>query len=457
MNAADSSAVAAPLLQLLELGRRARAAASLDELAFLAVNDSHALHPYRQGALWLAEGGVRALSGVLQPEANAPYAQWLARACRALQASHPRGGAVTAAALAGADAAEWAEWLPEFGLWLPFDGAAGTQDGGALLLAAEQPWPVAQQAQMQEWMQVWRHAWCALHGPAQWSWGRARRAARHWLTAQPATPWWRQRRLRIGAAVLVAALFPVRLSVLAPGELVPAKPATIRAPLDGIIGAFQVSPNQAVKTGQALFGFDEAPIVARLDVANQALATAEAEYRQYAQLAVSDTKSKGQLSGLLGKIEEKRVEAAYLGGQLQRSRVLAPQDGIAIFDDPSEWIGRPVQAGERIMRIAAPADVEIEAWLPLGDAIPLEAGAAVSLYLAANPLTPLAAQVRYVAHDATLRPDGSYAYRLRARLDQPTVQRIGLKGTAKVSSGRVPLLYWALRRPLAVARQSLGL
>lgn len=48
------------------------------------------------------------------------------------------------------------------------------------------------------------------------------------------------------------------------------------------------------------------------------------------------------------------------------------RDGIALFDDPTEWIGKPVTTGERIMRVAAPEDVEVEAWLPVGDAVPLK-------------------------------------------------------------------------------------
>ena len=47
------------LRALNELGRSAREAAHSDVLAFLLVNDSHLLAPYRQSALWLAEGGVR--------------------------------------------------------------------------------------------------------------------------------------------------------------------------------------------------------------------------------------------------------------------------------------------------------------------------------------------------------------------------------------------------------------
>ena len=245
-------------------------------------------------------------------------------------------------------------------------------------------------------------------------------------------------------------------TVLAPGELVPARPAVIRAPLEGVIDTFHVQPNQAVKKDQPLFGFDEALIQSRLEVSRQALATAEAEYRQAAQQALTDARSKSQLALLTGKIEEKRAEAAFLAEQLQRARVLAPQDGIALFDDPAEWIGKPVAVGERIMRIASPGDVEVEAWVPLADAIPLAEQAGVSLYLNASPLAPVEARLRYLAHDAVERPDGNYAYRLRATLIEPTGHRVGLKGTARLQGRWVPLAYWMLRRPLASVRAAVG-
>ena len=88
MSIIDTSPESAnPLLSLIDLGHRARAAAGLDELAFLLVNDTRLLVPYRQSVLWFEQGGVRTLSGVLQPEENAPYAQWLSRVCRELSRS----------------------------------------------------------------------------------------------------------------------------------------------------------------------------------------------------------------------------------------------------------------------------------------------------------------------------------------------------------------------------------
>lgn len=443
-------APANPLLELLTLSRRARQSGSLQELAFLLVNDTRALVPYRQAALWVS-GRVKALSGVVEPEANAPYVQWLQRLCAFLRQGHAEPAFVTAVQLPQELAEHWAEWLPPHALWLPL--RADVDDAAGLLIAADAPWPDDVLPLLKEWLDTWQHAWQARAQPAKASW---RGLVSGLASGAAGQPWWKQRRTLLAAALLAAMFVPVRLTVLAPGELVPAHPAVIRAPVDGVIGQFHVQPNQVVKAGQALFGFDEAPLVAHREVSAQALATAQAEYRQQAQQAVSDVRSKAQLAALVGKIEEKRAEAEFVDAQLARSRVSAPQDGVVMFDDPSEWIGKPVQTGERIMRIAAPGDVEVEAWLPIGDAIPLPANATVQLYLAADPMTPVAARVRYLAHEAVPRPDGSYAYRVRATLEAPTGQRVGLKGTAKLSGERVPLVYWVMRRPWATLRQWLG-
>lgn len=445
-----------PLLALIDLGHRARVAASADALAFLAVNDTRALVRYRQAALWFEEGGVRTLSGVVEAEGNAPYAQWLNRFCKAVAAMHRNPGPVKIVPedIPEDVAAEWDEWLPREVTWLflPASPEHPGSTAGGLLLAGDAPVDEALFPLLAEWMHIWHHAWLSRFRPAPWSLALLRERLKP-ASQGVQEKWWRRRRVKIAAAVLAVMLVPVRLTVLAPGELVPANPATIRAPLDGVIGQFHVRPNETVKAGQLLFTFDEAPIASRLEVAQQALATAEAEYRQFAQSALTDPKSKGQLAILSGKIGEKKAEAEYLESQFNRSRVVAPQDGVAIFDDPSEWIGRPVQTGERIMKVAAAHDVEIEAWMPISNAIPLREKAAVNLYLASTPFSSLSGELRYMGHDAVLRPDGTYAYRLRAALGGTTSLRIGLKGTAKVYGDWVPLAYWMFRRPLAGVRQ----
>lgn len=459
MSIIDTSPESAnPLLSLIDLGHRARAAAGLDELAFLLVNDTRLLVPYRQSVLWFEQGGVRTLSGVLQPEENAPYAQWLSRVCRELSRSEILSSRrVGPADLSPEVAAEWSEWFPAEALWIPIAVSAEHPGSclGGLLLAGEIHFGDDSLILLGEWLDSWRHAWLARVKPSGWSFSLMGEKG---AGRSSQGKWWQRRSSRIGLGILLLLMFPVRLTVLAPGELVPANPAVIRAPMEGVIGQFHVQPNETVKAGQILFSFDEAPMGSRLQVARQTLETAEVEYRQLAQMAVSDAKSKGQLAGLIGKVGEKRAEAEFLGSQFERSKVLAPQDGVVIFDDPSEWIGRPVQTGERVMRIAHPNEVEIEAWLSIGDAIPLDDGAAVSLYLAASPFSAVSGQLRYISHEAVPRPDGSYAYRARARLgDTAAGPRIGLKGTAKFHGDWAPLGYWVLRRPLASIRQFLAI
>ena len=449
--------VAPPWGAVWELSRRARQAASDRELGFMLVNDTQALAHYRQAALWLQEEGAYSLSGVVQIEANAPYVMWLEAVCQHLAAQKVEScRALTSVDLPPELAQQWAQWWPTHAMWVGKSATHHTADAGALLLLRDAPWDDNELSLMREWVDVWWHAFDAKHRPRLRSMSAWGGRFRSWLAPQSEKPWWRQNALRASALLALVLVFPVRLTVLAPGELVPAHPVIMRAPLDGVIDVFHVQPNQTVQANQALFGFDEVVIQARIDVARQSLATAETDFRQTSQMALSDVKSKSQLALLMGKVDEKRAELAYLNEQLQRARVMSPQAGVVLMDDPAEWMGKPVAVGERILRIAALDDAEVEAWLPLADAIDLPPDAPLSLYLSASPMSPVTAKLRYLAHDAVQRPDGQYAYRVRATLTGPTEHRVGLKGTAKLQGDWVPLVYWVMRRPLATARAYLG-
>ena len=322
------------LVTLLDLSRRARLAKSARELGFLLVNDSHALGAYRQAALWLGDAGVYTLSGLVQVEANAPYALWLKQLCLHLQRQPLEPAqALSADALPSALTQGWAEWWPAHALWLPLPQA---RQGGGLLLARDLPWSPEELALLREWVDTWWHAFAPLYQADLGFWQRWR--GRLFGTRRNAVRRWWQRPLLLWAALLAGVLaVPVHMTVLAPGELVPTRPMVVRAPIDGVVDVFHVQPNQAVKKDQALFGFDEALIQSRIQVAAQTLATARTDYRQTSQQALVDAKVRPQLSALAGKIEEKRTELEYLRDQLTRARVLAPQAGVALFDDASTY------------------------------------------------------------------------------------------------------------------------
>jgi hypothetical protein len=458
-----------PLLALHELGRVARRAESLEELEFIAVNDTRILSPFRQAVFWQEGRGVRRLSGVVKLEANVPYVQWLNAVCKVLVNQAHAAVQISASDLPADLAEDWQHWLPAHAVWIPAPVEAGKdlaareltseREGGesiprcGLLFARELPWSESQISLLSEWIDVWAYVW-KMKQTLSPTWWRPRGLVASGGDTQK--PWWRRRLALWGLGLLLVLCIPVRLTVLAPGELVPANPAVLRAPIEGVIDAFHVQPNDIVVEGQLLYSFDESMIRTRLAVIQQSLATAETEYRQAMQQALYDEKAKNTLRVLEGKIEERRAEFDYMTEQLERCQVVSPGNGIALFDDPSEWIGRPVQVGERIMRVAELDDVEIEAWLSISDAIPLEESSRVKLFLYANPTSPVNAELRYITHSAVQRPDLSYAYRLRAALTSPTSHQVGLKGTVRLHGRWVALGYWVLRRPIATLRSTIG-
>ncbi len=428
---------------LLTLLHRARETADPAALQFIVTNDTYLVAPYRQAVLWRADRGVVTLSGVAQVERNVPYVQWLLPLCKTLAMRPP--GTVDAAGLPAALTADWDAWWPAQALWLPF-GTPGHPAAGGMLLARDEPWAEHEVALLADWVAHWHLidlAQSTQRRRQPLRWGRTLRAP-----------------LTIGAtAFAVAALgsLPVHLSVLAPGELVPSNPVAVRAPMDGVVQRVLVKPNETVRRGQPLFAFDDMALASRRTVAAQALATAETELRQTDQQSLYDNKARANLPAARGNVAEKRAELAMINQQLGRSQVLAPADGIALFDDPAAWTGKPVVTGERVMRLAAAEDKEIEAWVALGDAIPLPPGAKLRFYLSASPTESIGATVRYMAHEAQRRPDGQQAYRVRATLDAATPQRIGQKGTARLEGEEVKLGYWVMRRPLAAVREFFGL
>lgn len=445
----QGSAPTHPLLALIDLGQQARRAGSLDELLFLLVNGSKALGPYRQAWHWHSDQGISHVSGVVVPERHSPFMQWALAVSRHLSGqAHEGVRTVGRADLPAALAADWGRWMPSQAWWFPLN--VGERAARGLLVAAEaldpQHLPL-----WQEWIEIWALAAerQVQREHASLS-GALRRWVRHPRAVGPGLA--RSRWFWLALALAGLAWVPVPLTVIGQGELVARQPVVVRAPLDGVIHEFHVSPNQQVKAGEALFSYDNEAVRSRLLMAQQSLASALAEYRQTAQSALNDARAKFQMAALVGKVQEKQAELKFLSEQVHRTTVVAPQAGVVIFDEVAEWIGKPVQTGERVMRIADPGDVELEVWVSLADALPLKEGNQAKLFLAASPLRALPAKVRWVGYEAQARPDGNFAYRLRATLNDPSDAMVGAKGTARISSGEVPLIYWLLRKPLAVLR-----
>lgn len=433
---------------LMQLSKRARLVEGERELAFVMVNETHALTPYRQAVLWRSDprggGKIMALSGIATVERNAPQVLWLNRVLSHLASQENAAPVcVEAADLPDTLGAPWSEWLPAYGLVIPLKARTGEQLG-LLLLSRDKPWGQGEQQVLQELAEAYGHAWMSLSS------GRRRMVGGR-LRARPLVK-------LVAAAVILGALWiPVPLTVLAPAEVIALNPTIVRAPLDGVVDRFLVQPNEPVRQGQPILELDARAIQNKLDVATQELAVAEAEYRQAAQEALFDDKSRVKLAVLKGRMDQRRFDMNYAKSLLERIHVTAAHDGLALFDDPNEWIGRPVTIGERLMVIANPNQALLEIWLPVADAIKLTPDAQVEFFLNVSPEHPLHATLVQANYEATLSPANLLGYRLRAKFDDgAALPRIGLRGTTKLYGERVSLFYYLARRPLAALRQFLG-
>lgn len=461
----DANAIAV----LWQLSARAREAPSEETLGFVMVNESLSLVPYRQAAWWRAPGpvpgAVAAVSGVPQSDPGTPYVQWLGEVCRVLERqsqqagapAHPPsspviGGEADASALPHAFdanslpatlAADWAAWWPAHALWVPLVDRAGRSSGG-VTFAREQPWTPTEQALLAELARVWAHALAAFSTRASWL-ERAQlalRAGKH--------------RRRALAAVAVALVVPVPLTVLAPAEVTPKDPFVVRAPLDGVIDHLFAQPNQRVAAGAPLFALDSTALASRYSLANKNYATAQEEYRQTAQLAVTDDKDRLDMALRKGKLDQSAVELDYTARELARVSVTAARAGVAVFSDPNDWNGKAVSIGEKVMLLADPAHVELTAYVPVADNVDVKPGATVTLYPKSSPLDAYDARIDTVAYRAEPTPDGVVAYRVKATFEGTAKPPLGMMGTARIHGRWVPLAYYLLRRPLATARQWLG-
>lgn len=435
--------VPGPLEQLLahylKLERQARAAASIEVLSFSMVNDSQPLFGYRHGALLIA-GKVRALTGISVVEPNAPFVVFIERVAAQLANGERLGlpGAVAQDSVDSNSRDDWQALSAPQAFWLPLKDRRGDVFGG-LWLARDNPWSEAEQALLAQLGDCYSHAWRAL---------------------QPSKPWrlrWPARtRWAVAGALLLLLLLPVRQSVLAPAEVVPRNGQIVAAPLDGVIAEFLVKPNQPVRAGEPLVRFDATVLKAQADVAERTLGVAEAELKANTQRAFSDADSSARLDLLAARVEQKRAERDYARDLLARSEVKAERDGIAVFADAQRMLGKPIRTGERLMEIADPAQADLRIELPVADAIGLETGAEVALFLDSDPLHRHAARLDRAAYEAQSTPAGQLAYRLDASFDNAP-PRIGLRGTAKLFGDRAPLALYLLRRPLAALRQAVGL
>lgn len=440
------------LADLLSLTRDVVAARSEDLAAYAIVNQTYQLAPYHIALLWrpsgIGSGTVTHASGLAKIEADSPFVLWMnklvAQRVASADSAMSEPASLSADDFPAALSEQWSDWLPASLLWLPLPAPAEPWPG-VLCLARATPFSEHEVALLREAS--------IFYGHALWGWQRKHVNWRARLRQR-----WRSKTARVVALLCAALLLlPLRLSVVVDGEVVALAPTVLAAPADAPIRQVAVRPNQVVKAGQVLYALDDASVRNRLAVAAKSLEIARADWLRSSQKGFTDDASRSDVGALSARIEEKQADVAYLQELSERLTVKAPRDGVVIFTDPLDLVGKPVVTGEHVMTLADPTRVALQAWLPPSDAIALAPGAAMSLSLYTAPLSSVPAWLEDSSYETQIAPEGGSAYRLRGRFDAQHQPQLGLKGTVRLYGERAPLIYHMLRRPLASLRKLAGI
>lgn len=432
----------------IHLNMRAIEAKIINELRFIITNETVQLANYRQAALFnisqLGKPILATASGLVSVAENSPYTVWLNDFAKSFDQTMPfEVLSFTAASPAFQEG--WQEWLPEQLLIIALRDQYG-KVMSMVLYARETEWTDQEINQLTHLHKTYSYCLSALR--------YSKKTFPQRLSGIFSIKYW-----ILGVFTFTALMFvPVPLSTLAPAEVIALNAFSVAAPQEGVIQSFNVEPNMAVKKGDLLFSLNGVSVSNRLEVARKGLEIARAEALVAQQRAFDDIRGKAELASAIGRVREKEAELASVKALMSRIEVRAEREGIAIFTDINDWIGRPVQTGERVIQIANPEDAGLLMWLPVKDALNLDSGAPMKLFLHTDPLKPVQAKLNQTSYQSILSPDNVASYRLKGEFeDKANKPRIGLRGTARISGESSILGYYLFRRPIAAFREWSGL
>lgn len=436
---------------LEQLTSKARAADTEQALLFAVANDTHSLLPYRSALVFTVhhqEPMLGCASGLTSVDRRSAFGSWAEHAVKAFLPLLPQRQRLTVQDLPDDLRGPWQEYWPASVQVHPMPGAGG-ELLGVVVYVTDQPWPEVTLPMLNALHQI--HGVCLQHLRAQKKpFGFFRRSmdGRDLKT--------RKVLLRSLAALVVAMLLPIRQFVIAPAEIISLDSIAVTSPVEGIVAEMTAKPNQLVKKGDVLIRLDDTAVRNRLASARQGLEVSRAEFLAAAHRAFVSSDKTAEAGVLKGRINERLAEVAFLQDQLKMFEIRAVRDGIAVYGQENDWIGKPISAGQRIMELADSTQPGVNVWLPVADAINMSAGQDIQVLLYADPLNPMTARVEQASYQATKSPDGVAAYRVRAVLPPQDDVRLGLRGSAKINGEWVVLGYFIFRRPMGVVLLWLG-
>lgn len=433
--------------RLLDYERRLRGSPSMDAYGHRMIAGLGDVVNYQSAALIKGSGArlrVTHVSDVSQVDQTAPLVSLLRRVAAVTREQSERVAEYVRGDF-GRELRDDLEALaPAFVIVVRVvDGRDGISEG-TLVLLRTRPLKAGQFDLLDHLADVWAHGIRALASR------RRRRLSR-------SLPWPRIATFMTLFALSILPFIPAKLSITAPAEVQASAPLTVTATINGVIEAVHVDARDQVESGAPLVSFDDRDLQDAYDTALQEAIVAKSALRAAEQASFQRPAEKARLVELRTQADLAEMRAEHAKVRLARAEITAPVKGEVLIDRPSEWRGRPVQLGEKILEIAMPRQIELLVRVPVGDAIPYEIGDIVRFYRPDAPFKPVEARLTAMDFAPSLSPQGILAYRIIAKFsDEAPGVDIGAQGTAKIIGPESNLFYYIFRRPIAWVSRTLA-
>lgn len=433
---------------LFELEQQVRNATSKSSLRFLIVNQTRRLVHFDQAVFFSLSNTkvlprVEAISTIANVDRATPFVHWTEGVAKNENQGPDRlkRHVILPKNINQSALDNWDELSPPHVLWVPLvSPMLGTI--GVLWLARHAPWD-----DDKEMILVDHVALTYAHALQQFekSWNLSGLFGK--LYKRPVA-------IFLIVVFCLGMWLPVTMTALGPAEIMPVAPFVVTSPIHGVVKGIIVQANQEVKVGQQVVQLDDTEMRNVVELSIKALEVADAQLKRAERASFVDSNFKEALAELEAQVDLRKTELDFAREQLGRATLVSGKNGVAVVNRPDLWVGKPVTLGERILEIADPAKVELDIMLPVQDAIVLEPGNRVVVFLDSNPLAPVDARIVRFEYDPHLTELSTLAYRVTAELVEPSVHpRIGLRGIAKVYGESVTLFYYIFRRPITALRQ----
>jgi multidrug resistance efflux pump len=217
-----------------------------------------------------------------------------------------------------------------------------------------------------------------------------------------------------------------------------------QAPFDGYLAESRVRAGDTVHRGELLARLEDRELLVER-------ARWEAEREQHLR-KLRQAQAQHDWSAmrvLAAQAEQAAAQVEMVGERLQRTRLLAPFDGVVVSGDLRQLIGTPVEQGKLLFEIAPLDAYRVVLQVDERDAGAIRIGQSGDLALTGLPGERLHFVVRQLTPVAVAE-DGRNFFRVEAQLDstgEMALLRPGMEGIGKVQIGERRLL-WIAFHPL---------